>query len=57
MDSNILMRFVAAICLIFLGLMTRFSKGENWRQYEKYWFYFVLIGGFLLVYNCYKYLM
>lgn len=50
-----MLNYIAAICLIFLGLLLKYSSQDEYSPLKKYGFFFVVAGAGSLLYKlCWK---
>lgn len=49
-----MLNYIAAICLIFLGLMLKYSSQDGYSPLKKYWFFFVIAGAGSLLYKLFQ---
>jgi len=57
MNSQMFISFLVSFCMLFLGLMLRFSINDSWALYKKYWLYFIIIGLLLFVIGLFKHVL
>jgi len=49
-----MLNYIAAICLVFLGLMLKYSSQDGYSPLKKYWFFFVIAGLLSLFYKVFQ---
>lgn len=54
MEFKLIIRFLAPLFAIVLGLALKYSEKLENNPMKKYWLFFVLTGLFLLTYRIYK---
>jgi len=49
-----MLNYIASICLVFLGVMLKYSSQDGYSPLKKYWFLFVIAGSGSIIYKLFQ---
>ena len=55
MGSELFFKLLSSIGLLLIGFMAKTSSSKGWLPVKKYWIYFLVVGGFSLLYTIFNY--